>query len=116
MSENTSNQTKKIAALNDIFRQTMGLIGGGSVIQTQWVSALPEKDQSRIRELVQTFNKFSSDNDPYEEHDFSIVSHMGESIYWKIDYYDKDCRYGSENPADTSQTHRVLTIMHAHEY
>ncbi len=56
MSENTSNQTKKIAALNDIFRQTMGMIGGGSVVQTQWVSALPEKDQSRIRGLVQTFN------------------------------------------------------------
>ncbi len=51
MSENTSHQTKKIAVLNDIFRQTLGMIGGGSVLQTQWVSALPEKDQLHIREL-----------------------------------------------------------------
>jgi len=50
------------------------------------------------------------------EHDFGSFDYCGERIFWKIDYYDRECRYGSENPADPEQTTRVLTIMLAKEY
>lgn len=40
----------------------------------------------------------------------------GERIFWKSDYYDSACEYGSANPAVPAQTTRVLTIMLADEY
>jgi hypothetical protein len=67
-------------------------------------------------EAVQRFSDFSADNDPYGEHDFGCVTVDGRKVFWKIDYYDRDCLYGSECPADPTQTTRVLTIMLASEY
>ena len=38
---------------------------------------------------VQSFDDFSSDNDPYGEHDFGAIDLPdAEKIFWKIDYYD----------------------------
>ncbi len=55
-------------------------------------------------------------NDPYGEHDFGAIDHNGQKIYWKIDYYDPDLKYGSKDPSGPVQTARVLTIMLANEY
>ena len=35
----------------------------------------------------------------------------GRTFYWKIDYYDERCEYGSLDPADPEKTTRVLTLM-----
>ena len=40
----------------------------------------------------------------------------GERLMWKIDYYDKDIRNGSEDPADPAVTTRILTLMLSSEY
>jgi len=88
----------------------------GRVVQTSGISALALQDQSRIREMVETFEDFTPDSDPHGEHDFGAFEHNGRRVFWKIDYYDKSLTNGSEDPADPRQTARVLTIMLASEY
>lgn len=105
---------QEIAKLNDLARTAMGATS--RVVMTSGVAAMPERDQSRIRELVETFDTFTPDNDPYQEHDFGSFHFRDKHIFWKIDYYDKAMEYGSENPADPAVTQRVLTIMLASEY
>lgn len=109
-----SPHSKRIAELNDLARTAMGV--AGKLVQTHGISALPEADQSRIREKVELFNEFKPGNDPYGERDFGAFEHNGQKIFWKIDYYDKELENGSEHPEDPSQTTRVLTIMLAEEY
>ena len=105
--------TNKIAELNDRFRTT-GL--GGRVLVTRGIADLAQPVQAAIVQKVRDFSSFTEDNDPYGEHDFGSFEHDGMKIFWKIDYYDSKVEYGSEDPADPSQTTRVLTIMLAEEY
>ena len=86
------------------------------LFQTVGIDALPVSDQSAIREKVGTFSDFTPGNDPHGERDFGAFEHEGQKIFWKIDYYDTTLTKGSEDPADPSQTVRVLTIMLASEY
>jgi hypothetical protein len=102
-----------VRQLNDAFR---GSFCGGRVVMTRSVADLPEGDLAAVLEQVRTFSAFSADNDPHGEHDFSSCVHGSEKYFWKIDYYDADGVYGSENPADPLVTTRVLTIMRADEY
>ncbi len=105
---------KKIAELNDLCRKSMGVTC--RLVQTHGINTMPEKDQSEIRQTVELFNDFTEENDPHGEHDFGAFDHNGEKIFWKIDYYDINFKYGSEDPSDPRQTSRVLTIMLASEY
>lgn len=105
----------RIAALNDAFRRTMGAMGG-RVMQTAGVAALPPAARATIYAQVATFDAFTPDNDPYGEHDFGAFAHQGERILWKMEYYDKNLDYGSEDPSRPEVTTRVLTIMLANEY
>jgi len=106
---------EKIAKLNDLARTAMGI--ASRVVQTPGIAALPADVQSTIRERVETFTDFNQDNDPYGEHDFGAFDVEGVGkVFWKIDYYDKNMEFSSEDPADPLQTKRVLTIMLASEY
>ena len=71
---------------------------------------------SKALAKVIAFDAFSADNDPHHEHDFGSFELEGEKLFWKIDYYDSDLTYGSEDPNDVEKTHRVLTIMLASDY
>jgi hypothetical protein len=110
----TTYKTDQIAALNDLCRRAMGI--AGRAVQTAGISSLPPADQSAIREKVETFDAFTTDNDPHKERDFGAFEHNGQRIFWKIDYYDTTMTKGSEDPSDPRQTVRVLTIMLASEY
>jgi len=102
-----------IAALNDAFRTTFS---GGKVLMTEGVNALPPELKAHVLLRVSRFDEFDNENDPFCEHDFGSFELCGRKFLWKIDYYDKDLRFGSENPAVPELTTRVLTIMLWHEY
>ena len=61
-------------------------------------------------------NQFTPDNDPYGEHDFGALEAAGERVFFKIDYFDRSLAYASSDPADSSVTTRVLTVLLSHEY
>ena len=107
-------ESKKIIQLiNDNFRRTLQ---GGKVVLTRGIRALPQDDIAEIMLRVSRFNDFTTANDSYGEHDYAHFTYKGQKIIWKIDYYDKNYEYASENPADVTKTNRVLTIMTAEEY
>ena len=63
------------------------------------------------------YDDFCHANDPHEEHDFGSFEADGQTIFFKIGYYDdKDLTYHSPDPSDGSVTERVITIMLADEY
>jgi len=84
------------------------------VIITEGVQALDNVDT--VLRQVQLFDAFTPDNDPYGEHDFGAIRYQGQTIFWKIDYYDLDLQMHSPDPSDETVTARVLTIMLAEEY
>ena len=123
-------QTSRIARLNDMARQAIGV--ACTAVATVGFHSLSASDQSRVRELIETFDAFDEDNDPHGERDFGCVYQLAcggwtterprlrdderERVFWKLDYYDRDLRFGSEDAADPAVTRRVLTIMLADEY
>lgn len=107
------DNTQRIRELNDAFRRTGE---GGRVLFAAGVSALGVAFSHQALALVQRFDAFDESNDPHGEHDFGAFEHNGQRIFWKIDYYDAACEFGSEDPADPAKTTRVLTIMLADEY
>ncbi len=129
MSAASLSRSERIARLNDRARQAMGL--NCVAVATEGLRALPEADQSRVRELVETYDAFTPDNDPFGERDFGAIYKGSDgrwttsypaqgkpvdTVFWKIDAYDRDLRFGSEDPANPTVTRRVLTIMLASEY
>ena len=102
-----------IATLNDTFRKTFT---GGQVLLTAGIDSMSSEDKANIVSLVQNFDNFTPDNDPYGEHDFFSIDYKGNKIFAKIDYYDLNNQYMSENPAHPSVTNRIMTIMLAEEY
>ena len=113
MTDLAAGKTARIRVLNDNFRVTFL---GGKVVLTQGVNELPLDVKANVLLMVQRFDNFTRDNDPYGEHDFGCFEFAGDTFYWKIDYYSIDCRSGSEEPSDPEKTTRVLTIMFAAEY
>ncbi len=112
----TFDNTAKIRELNDKCRQAWGAYPNCRIMLTVGIRSLSTEDQSAICEKVQTFESFTEDNDPHQEHDFGSFEQNGYKIFWKFDYYDRACEFGSEDPADPTKTTRVLTIMLADEY
>ena len=123
-------QAARIARLNDLARRAMGV--ACTVVATAGFRSLSEADQSCVRELIETFDAFTEDNDPHGERDFGCVYQLGdgrwtterprvrederERVFWKLDYYDRELRFASEDAANSAMTRRVLTIMLADEY
>lgn len=103
----------RVRALNDILRRTLS---GGTLVLTAGIVALGRERQQHIVDAIAAFDCFEPDNDPHSEHDFGALEAAGEQVFWKIDYFDRSGRFASPDPADSSVTRRVLTIMLAGEH
>ena len=102
-----------IATLNDNFRKSFI---GGEVLLSAGIAAMSSEDKANIISMVQNFNDFTHSNDVYGEHDFLSIDYKGNKIFAKIDYYDLNYEFMSENPANPDITNRVLTILLSSEY
>ena len=127
MTAGTLSRSERIARLNDRARQAMGL--ACIAVSTEGFRSLSAEDQSLVRELVETFDAFTPDNDPYGERDFGAIyqdsdghwtttrpARPAKTVFWKIDTYGRDLQFGSDDPANPAVTRRVLTVMLAREY
>ncbi len=128
--QQSARQRERIATLNDRARQAMGL--ACTAVATVGFRSLPKADQSSVRELIETFDAFTEDNDPHGERDFGTIYQLSdgdwtterprlrederERVFWKLDYYDRAMRFASEDAANPAVTRRVLTIMLSDEY
>lgn len=108
-----TDRTARIRAMNNALRR---YAHSGVICITAGVQALGEQGVEAVLMAVRAFDAFSTDNDPYAEHDFGALQAAGARIFWKIDYYDRERRGGSPDPADPAVTSRVLTIMLSSEY
>ena len=123
-------QTARIARLNDLARRAMGV--ACIAVATVGFRTLSESDQSQVRELIETYDAFTDDNDPHGERDFGSIyqlrdgswtterprsqEHECERVFWKLGYYDRNLEFASEDAANPAITRRVLTIMLSDEY
>ena len=102
-----------IKILNDAFRHSLQ---GGRVMLTYGIKTKTHDEIAEILEKVRSFDNFTTANDPYGEHDFGSFDYKGQKIFFKIDYYDNNLQYLSEDPTDVSKTIRTLTIMQAEDW
>ena len=105
-------KTQRIRDLNDDLRRHLA---GGIAVMTPGVAALGVAAVERIVKTVAVYDDFCHANDPYE-HDFGFFDADGQTIFFKIDYFDKQLQMHSPDPSDPTVTERVITIMLAEEY
>jgi hypothetical protein len=113
MSTAVVSKAEHVRTINDRCRKHFL---GCTVVITPTVQELGAEDKAQLLSAVREFEQFDADNDPHHEHDFGAIELHGQKWFWKFDYYAPDMRMGSDDPADTDKTHRVLTVMHASEY
>jgi len=113
-----TDKVARIRELNDAFRKYPwgDARALGKTVVTAGINAHGPEFVLKVLDAVAGFNAFTPDNDPHGEHDFGNLDVDGQKIYFKIDYFDRDGLYGSEDPSDPKQTTRAMTVMLAEEY
>jgi hypothetical protein len=106
-------KTDQIRILNDRLRKNFD---EGMAVITNGVAALGVDAVARIVKTIGVYDDFCHQNDPHEEHDFGAFEADGNTIFFKIDYYDRTLTHHSSDPADPTVTRRVITVMLAEEY
>lgn len=113
-----------IARLNDGLRDNIHAPGRNHVVMTRGMAELIGDvslfrnfcKRAELLRAVRAYDGFDQSIDPHGERDMGRFVFEGTDCYWKIDYHNADFTAGSEDPADPSQTTRVLTIMRVDEW
>lgn len=118
LDENLS-RAERIARLND--RARSGFDPSARILFTRGcLDAFCSGDTSAglltQAQLIAAIRRHRFDEDAWGERDFGRLIFEGQTIFFKIDYYDTNLEIGSEDPADPSVTARLVTIMLASEY
>ncbi|WP_103727512.1 DUF3768 domain-containing protein [Novosphingobium sp. HII-3] len=114
----TLNRTETIARLND--RARHGLDRSAKVVMTSNLLAhlsdgtLPGQVMAQAKVMRAARRCTFKPDSP--ERDFAALEIDGVPAFVKIDYFDPDLQFGSEDPADASVTRRVVTIMAREDY
>ena len=108
-----TTKPETIRALNDDLRHNLTI---GTAFLTAGIAALGAEAVARIVKTIAVYDDFCHANDPHEEHDFGAFEANGQTIFFKINYFDKTLSHHSPDPSNSSVTERVITIMLAEEY
>ena len=112
-----NKETERIAKIRDLNDNLRKSFTGGTVLLTRGIRTKTPKELCDILERVKNFNDFNKSNDPWGgEHDFGSFDYNGDTIFWKVDYYNNDDTYLSPDPSNPAHTHRVMTILLSDEY
>ena len=119
MTTTLTTRAEQIARLNDRVRH--GLDRSARTVLSRGVHAAfcagdPREALLAQAALMQAVRRHTFADDAHDERVFGKFAFRGQNILFKLDYFDLDLEYGSEDPADASQTTRVLTIMLSEEY
>ena len=68
---------EKVRELNDAFRKNLGC---GVVMITHGFAALQRSEQQIIVEMIQSYDAFDDDAEPWGKHEFISVEHRGQTI------------------------------------
>lgn len=107
------SESEIIARLNDRCRH--GLDRTGRIVITR--TCLGTFADNTMAELVAQaqilaeVRKFTYPDDDRTERDRGQIEYRGTTVYFQIDAYDVDLKWGSPDPTDASVTRRVMTIM-----
>ena len=102
-----STKVLDVAYANDRFRKS-----GFGVTVTSGIQDLPDIEE--LLRAVRTFDKFTKHDDLYGWHDLGRFEWRGQSVIWKIDYFDEQLKHFEDPLSETCK--RIVTIMLASEY
>lgn len=114
-----TNTLAKIRELNDNCRQGLDRNARITITSTCLATFAPDGGvheiiaQAGIMKAVRQF-RFAADANC--EHDFGRIEVGDHVVLFKIDYYDLDLTFDSEDPANAGITRRVMTIMLPSDY
>jgi hypothetical protein len=86
---------ERIRQLDDAFRTKTT---GGKVFLTAGVDALPSDVRAMVIRRVAVFTDFTADKTLMESTISAISRLAGRKVFWKIDYYNPEMQFGSEDP------------------
>jgi hypothetical protein len=102
-----------IARLNDRCRHGLDRTGR-TVITRTCLGTFANNPVAEIvaqAQILAVVRKFNFPNDDKSERDRGQIVYRGTTVYFQIDAYDADLKWGSPDPTDACVTRRVMTIM-----
>ncbi len=109
----TASRDELIARLNDRCRTGLDRTARIVITRTCLATFAPTRVAEILvqAELLAKIRLYVFTTEEAGERDRGSFEYRGETVYFRINYYDTDLVYGSEDPADAATTRRVLTIM-----